>query len=139
MKSCRGFTLIELMIVVAIIAVIAAIATSAYQDNVARAQVAEGLGLAAGAKTAVLMYHGQTGQYPSGNAAAGLAQPASISGRYVQSVTVRPTGQIDVSFSGAASTRLAGQSVSLTPMPAGDGVNWTCSGTSDRLLPSSCR
>ncbi|PZO08871.1 MAG: prepilin-type cleavage/methylation domain-containing protein [Lysobacteraceae bacterium] len=139
MKRTRGFTLIELMIVVAIIAILAAISLFAYQDSVARAQVAEGLGLATGAKTAITIYHAENNQFPVDNVDAGLAGPTSINGRYVRSVTVTGTGGIDVLFSGSANAKIAGQTLMLAPIEQGGSLSWVCSGHDARYLPSSCR
>ena len=77
-KIQQGFTLIELMIVVAIIAILAAIALPAYQDYVIRSQVSEGAVLSDGAKTAVAEYYSNRGSAPVNNTSAGLASPASI-------------------------------------------------------------
>ncbi|HSO99968.1 MAG TPA: pilin, partial [Thioalkalivibrio sp.] len=88
-KNMQGFTLIELMIVVAIIAILAAIALPAYQDYVARSQVSEALSLAGGAKTAVAEEQANTGDFVGiTNATAGIAAATDISGKYVTSVTV---------------------------------------------------
>ncbi|MDR1662653.1 MAG: prepilin-type N-terminal cleavage/methylation domain-containing protein, partial [Azoarcus sp.] len=76
----QGFTLIELMIVVAIIGILAAIALPAYQDYTARAQMSEGFSLAGGQKLAVSEYHSNYGHYPTDNSVAGVAQAASITG-----------------------------------------------------------
>ncbi len=86
-KAQQGFTLIELMIVVAIIGILAAIALPAYQDYTKRTHVSEGLTLASGTKTAVAEFHDSMGRYASGtatNASYGLAQPASIKGNAVE-------------------------------------------------------
>ena len=79
MKNQKGFTLIELMIVVAIIAILAAIAISQYQDYVIRSQVSEGSSLADGMKTAVAEFYNNTGRFPVDNASAGLASGHSTS------------------------------------------------------------
>lgn len=84
----KGFTLIELMIVIAIIGILAAIALPAYQDYTKRSRVSEGLSLAGGAKSALTEYYASNNKWPSSNAEAGIAEPASIKGNAVKSVTV---------------------------------------------------
>lgn len=138
-RCADGFTLIELMIVVAIIAILAAIALPAYQDYVARAQVGEGLALSTGAKEAVAVYYSDHGSFPADNAAGGMAAPASINGRYVRSVTLDSTGGISVAFSGTASSKLSGQVLSLTADDVGGSLRWNCGGLDPKYLPSSCR
>ena len=87
-KMQQGFTLIELMIVVAIIGILSAIAIPAYQEYTVRAQVSEGALLADGVKTALAEYYHSSGRPPSTNASAGLPSSGSISGKYVDSVSV---------------------------------------------------
>src|SRR6187551_2776712 len=99
MKNQKGFTLIELMIVVAIIAILAAIAISQYQDYVIRSQVSEGSSLADGVKTAVGEFVNNRGYYPAGNQSPGLAAPTSIVGEYVGAITV-VNGVITAGYSG---------------------------------------
>ena len=96
----KGFTLIELMVVVAIIAVLSAIALPAYQDYVVRAQVAEGISLSNGARMAIAVYYGDNGEFPADNVAAGLAPPGSIVGNYTEPVTIDGAGNISVLFGG---------------------------------------
>ncbi|HFA3051379.1 TPA: pilin [Neisseria gonorrhoeae] len=85
----KGFTLIELMIVIAIVGILAAVALPAYQDYTARAQVSEAILLAEGQKSAVTEYYLNHGIWPKDNTSAGVASPASnIKGKYVKSVTV---------------------------------------------------
>lgn len=141
MKKQQGFTLIELMIVVAIIAILAAIALPAYQDYVARSQVSEGMSLASGAKTAVAEEYANTGAFPGiTNATAGLSPAGSISGQYVDQVTVAD-GVITVSLNGsAASDKIAGTNLTLTPADNGGSIEWTCGGSvAEKYRPSSCR
>lgn len=135
----QGFTLIELMIVVAIIAILAAIALPAYQDYVARGQVAEGFSLSTGAKEAIATYYSDHGQFPSGNEAAGMAHPASVRGKFVRSVTVGNRGAIEVEFSGSASAKIAGQTLTLAATDSNGSINWSCGGLDGKYLPSSCR
>ncbi|HGL9424186.1 TPA: pilin, partial [Neisseria gonorrhoeae] len=84
----KGFTLIELMIVIAIVGILAAVALPAYQDYTARAQVSEAILLAEGQKSAVTEYYLNNGIWPENNGDAGVASPSDIKGKYVESVTV---------------------------------------------------
>src|SRR5580692_2062117 len=108
-KIQKGFTLIELMIVVAIIAILAAIAIPAYQDYVIRSQVSEGSSLAEGSKTALAEFYSNKGYFPANNVSAGVATATSIVGNYVQSVTVSgstATGTITVLYGVQANTAI---------------------------------
>ena len=141
-RKAHGFTLIELMIVVAIIAILAAIAIPAYQDYAIRAQVTEGMSLATGAKTAVWDYVSNTGRFPPNNQSAGLATSASIVGNYVSSVDVSQ-GLVTVKFGTAkANSHInTGQFLALSPISFAGSITWTCTkSTIDRkYLPTSCR
>jgi type IV pilus assembly protein PilA len=140
-RISAGFTLIELMIVVAIIAILAAIAIPAYQDYLIRAQVTEGFVLADGAKSAVWDFTSNTGTLPPDNQSAGLSMPGSIAGSYVSSVTVT-NGQITVLFAGphANSAINNGGYVELSPVTQAGSITWACSSTlAGKYLPSSCR
>ncbi|HEZ4635803.1 TPA: pilin, partial [Neisseria meningitidis] len=84
----KGFTLIELMIVIAIVGILAAVALPAYQDYTARAQVSEAILLAEGQKSAVTEYYLNHGKWPDGNSDAGVATSSEIKGKYVEKVEV---------------------------------------------------
>ena len=138
----KGFTLIELMIVVAIIAILAAIALPAYQDYVARGQVSEAMSLASGAKTAVAEYYADRGAWPTTNAAAGLAAANSIAGKYVASTSLGANGVITSTFkpAGSVSAKIAGGTFVLTPSDNVGSIKWTCGGSiANKYKPSSCR
>ena len=141
MKKQSGFTLIELMIVVAIIAILAAIALPAYQDYVARSQVSEANSLASGAKTAVAEEYANKGDFTNiDNTTAGLADASSITGDYVVSVTVSG-GVIDAEMGNNASAKVSGSSLILSPIDQGGSISWTCtqSDIDVKYLPSVCR
>jgi len=133
----KGFTLIELMIVVAIIGILASIALPAYQDYTKRAHVTEGLSLASGAKTAVAEYYSTKASWPANNAAAGLASASSIKGTAVDSVTVS-NGKITAKFNKKVTLNAT---LELTPTDAGGAIKWDCTGGTldDKYRPSKCR
>ena len=145
MKNQKGFTLIELMIVVAIIAILAAIALPAYQDYVARSQVSEAMTLSSGAKTAVTEYYADKGSFPTDNGMAGLAVPGSITGKYVTSVTIGAAGAITAKMkpAGSVSAKVADGEFVLVPHDAGGSITWDCKTAATTIdakyRPSSCR
>lgn len=139
----RGFTLIELMIVVAIIAILAAIAIPAYQNYLIRAQVSEGAVLATGAKAAVWDFVSNTGRFPPSNESAGLADPGSITGKYVSSVNVT-AGKITVTFGNQANAaiQVSGKNMLvLSPSGTVGTIQWVCtpSTVDPKYLPTPCR
>ena len=150
MKVQKGFTLIELMIVVAIIAILAAITISQYQDYVIRSQVSEGSSLADGVKTAVGEFYNNYGRFPSttpANLSLGLAKPDSIVGSYVGSIGIASTGIVTAHYSNAspfkANAKINNQSLLFSPITKAGSMVWTCkrggNGMLDKWLPASCR
>lgn len=140
----KGFTLIELMIVVAIIGILAAIALPAYQDYTARAQMSEALVLADGQKGAVTEYYADKGEFPANNTSAGVAAATDIKGKYVQSVTIAAasgTATITAALkaSGVA-TGVQSKNLVLTGTANNGSTEWTCSSSADaKYRPAACR
>jgi len=142
MKKQQGFTLIELMIVVAIIGILAAIAIPAYQDYTIRAQVSEGMSLASGAKAAISEYYQDRGTFPTDNTTAGLSPATDISGKYTVSVQVGAAGVLTVTYGNDANTQLvASGNLVMTPTPHPGSIEWDCLASTivAKYLPSSCR
>ena len=143
MNAQKGFTLIELMIVIAIIGILAAIALPAYQDYTKRARVSEALSLGGGAKTAVTEFYSSNNSWPTDNSAAGLASPGEIKGNAVSSVTVA-NGKITVAVTNKIDSDTTKQALVLSPTAASGSVVWNCkpaAGTTIdvKFLPSECR
>ena len=126
-KPQQGFTLIELMIVVAIIGILAAIAIPAYQDYTIRAQVSEGMNLAASAKAAVAEDFLNEGAAPTNRTDAGMTATATdTQGKYVASVDV-VNGTIVVTYGNEANAQISGETLGLTPYESVDlSVIWKC-------------
>ncbi len=156
----RGFTLIELMIVITIIGILASLAVSAYQTYTVRAQVSEGLNFAAGAKVPIVDAYTNGGVAPANRVAAGMTpQATDTRGSYVTAVEI-VNGRIDVTFGGPlAHQDIIGAALSLTPYETtGNTVVWRCGNAppppgvllnggaghvaptvNSRYMPSSCR
>ena len=161
-KIQSGFTLIELMIVVAIIGILAAIAIPQYQNYVARAQMSEALSLASGGKVALAEYFNTNGEFPETNTKAGMETDTTITGKYVTSVTV---GRVVASATGGlggtpvaaqgilevlvnqddAHSKIKGGKMLLTGTAGVGSITWVCSSpatplpTLTNFLPSSCK
>ncbi|WP_019020996.1 pilin [Thioalkalivibrio sp. ALE23] len=150
----KGFTLIELMIVVAIIGILAAIALPAYQDYTVRAQVSEGMSLASGARTAVAEFYNQRGRFADNNASYGLAASNEIRGQYVVSVSAgtddtenasSEDGLITVTFGNQANAAIEDAELLFSAVTSAAGsLDWRCQGgnildTDTQYLPADCR
>ena len=143
MKSVqKGFTLIELMIVVAIIGILAAIAIPAYQDYIARSKVTELATAADACKASVSEYAQSQNALPGDIATAGCSSNQTD---YVQSLAVGANGVITVTAGGTKAASLPagvnGNTLTLTPtLNAGGTVTWACAGSiTAKYLPANCR
>ena len=162
-KYQKGFTLIELMIVVAIIGILASLAVSAYQTYTVRAQVAEAISMGAGAKVPVIDAFNNNGEPPADRAAAGMSvAPTDTRGAYVSQVDIFE-GRVDVTMGNRVHADISGDIVSFTPYQTqSGGIVWRCGAASapsgtvlltgggvtttylpttipPRYLPSTCR
>ncbi|HHS1496998.1 TPA: pilin [Neisseria meningitidis] len=122
----KGFTLIELMIVIAIVGILAAVALPAYQDYTARAQVSEAILLAEGQKSAVTEYYLNHGIWPGNNSDAGVASSSTIKGKYVEKVEVA-NGVITAEMkSSGVNNEIKGKKLSLWAKRQAGSVKWFC-------------
>ena len=146
MQNQKGFTLIELMIVVAIIAILASIAIGQYQDYVIRSQISEGATLAESIKIAIAEYNTFHGRLAAGNNGSyGMVQPTSIVGSYVGSVGVsagRITAHFAVPPTGKANPKLNGQYLVFSPITHSGSMEWICNPSNlllEKWVPNICR
>ena len=138
----KGFTLIELMIVVAIIGILAAVALPAYQDYTARAQVSEAFSLASGQKGAVAEYYSNRGVMPTTNASAGIPTNTDIKGKYVKQVDIGTSGIITATMQASGVGKdLENKTLILAPVVNNGSIDWNCTGGTivAKHRPAACR
>ena len=158
MKTSRGFTLIELMVVVGIIGILASIAIPSYQKYIVRGQIVEALTLAAELKGGIREVYKHTGRFPADNRAAGLPQSEHLIGNYVSSIEVAD-GALHITLGKKANARLKGKVLTLQPLVVAENpsspISWNCGSSTPpegmraigenrtsvqrELLPFSCR
>lgn len=138
-KAQQGFTLIELMVVVAIIGILATVGLPAYQDYNTRAQATEGFSLASGLKVAVSEVYAEKGDLKDIKSGSdGIPAANTVIGKYVTGVAV-DAGKITATFDKTKNAKLDGNIV-LTPNDNGGSMTWTCTGTLNaKYLPAACR
>ncbi len=140
-KGQQGFTLIELMIVLAIIGILTAMAMPTYQNFLIRAQISEGLTLSAGAKSAVSEYYMDRGAWPADNDEAGLADKHDIIGKYTEHMSINDN-VIETKFGYDAHTEIFNQKIELTGVDNAGSISWACASAgviAPKHLPDACR
>jgi type IV pilus assembly protein PilA len=139
-KNQQGFTLIELMMVVAVIGILASMAIPAYQGYTIRAQIAEGLTLSAGAKAALTEHFVMNGDWPENNNKASLVNHNNIMGKYVKSIRVK-RNEIIIMYGYDAHNAIFNKKITLTAIEQFGVIRWTCASAAirDSHLPSACR
>ena len=140
-KKQQGFTLIELMVVVTCIGILSSVAIPAYQDYAIRAQISEGLNLAAGALSAVSEYYMYRGDWPKNNDEAGLADKHDMIGKYTEHISVKDN-VIEIKFGFDAHKAIFNEKIELTAFDNAGSISWTCASAGKiqaNHLPGACR
>ena len=139
-RTQQGFTLIELMIVIAIIGILAAVALPAYQDYVSRSQAAEAMNLAGGLKIQVADSYSDKGDFDDANSGSdGIPVAGDVKGKYTTQVAVA-LGKINATIGGDASATIENKIITLSPVTSSGSLSWTCSFDGEaKYMPSSCR
>ncbi len=134
----KGFTLIELMVTVAIIGILGAVAVPAYQDYTIRSQVTEGLSLASGAKVQVAEYYSNHGEFPESNEDLGFN---GATGSLISTTEIHEEGEIRTIFGSGANKAAQGRFLSLFPWPTeSENLKWDCEGTlEEKYMPTGCQ
>jgi type IV pilus assembly protein PilA len=136
-----GFSLIELMITVAIIGILLSMANSSYQDYTIRSQIAEGLNMADHAKVAITEYYSEHGEWPDNNADAGLGDMHDIFGKYVEYLLVK-LNVIEINFENESNVAIHGRKIFFTASINEGSISWECTGDvgmKPNYLPPVCR